>query len=61
MLDHVKNDTLTRTADDFDRTNLTDLERRLISLFRRMCDRDKQQLRRVTEVMVMSYDSDECQ
>lgn len=55
MLDHVEIDCLTSTTDDLDWNNLNDLERRLIWLFRSMNDGDKQQIRRVTEVIVMSY------
>lgn len=59
MLDHVQIDCLTSTTDDLDWSNLNDLERRLIRLFRSMTDGDKQQIRRVTEVIVMSYGSDD--
>ena len=59
MLDHVQIDCLSSTTDDLDWSNLNDLERRLIRLFRSMTDGDKQQIRRVTEVIVMSYGSDD--
>jgi hypothetical protein len=59
MLDHVQIDCLTSTTDDLDWSNLNDLERRLIRLFRSMNDGDKQQVRRVTEVIVMSYGGDD--
>jgi hypothetical protein len=59
MLDHVQIDCLTSTTDDLEWSNLNDLERRLIRLFRSMNDGDKQQVRRVTEVIVMSYGGDE--
>ncbi|OEC65159.1 hypothetical protein A7D21_33345 [Pseudomonas sp. AP19] len=55
MLDHVKIDCLNSTKDDLNLGNLNDLERRLIWLFRSMNDGDKQQVRRVTEVIVKSY------
>jgi hypothetical protein len=61
MLDHVKIDCLNSTEDDLDWGNLNDLERRLIRLFRSMNDGDKQQVRRVTEVIVMSYEVEDRQ
>ncbi|TFY85778.1 hypothetical protein DYL59_24395 [Pseudomonas kairouanensis] len=59
MLDHVQIDCLTSTTDDLDWSNLNDRERRLIRLFRSMNDGDKQKIRRVTEVIVMSYGGDD--
>lgn len=61
MLDHVQIDCFTSATDDLDWSNLNDLERRLIKLFRSMNDGDKQQIRRVTEVIVMSYGGDDRQ
>ncbi|WP_379555833.1 hypothetical protein [Pseudomonas sp. MD332_8] len=55
MLDHVQIDCLTSKNDQPRWDDLNDLERRLIQLFRSMSERDQQQIRRVTEVMVMSY------
>lgn len=55
MLDHVKNDSMALNTKDPHWNDLNDLERRLIELIRSMSERDQQKIRRVTEVMVMSY------
>lgn len=55
MLDHVKNDCMASKTKDLRWNDLNDLERRLIELIRSMSERDQQKIRRVTEVMVMSY------
>lgn len=55
MLDHVKIDYMASKAEDPHWNDLNELERRLIELIRSMSERDQQKIRRVTEVMVMSY------
>lgn len=55
MLDYVKNDSMASKTKDPHWNDLSDLERRLIELIRSMSERDQQKIRRVTEVMVMSY------
>jgi hypothetical protein len=55
MLDHVKIDCMASKTEDPRWNDLNELERRLIELIRSMSERDQQKIRRVTEVMVMSY------
>lgn len=55
MLDHDQVDCMASKNEDPHWNDLNDLERRLIKLIRSMSERDQQKIRRVTEVMVMSY------
>ncbi|MDD1138585.1 hypothetical protein M5G22_13610 [Pseudomonas sp. TNT2022 ID233] len=54
MLDYVVTKADNIGTDTFDWSGLTEVERRLIQLYRRMCERDQEQVRRVTEVFVLS-------
>ena len=52
MLDDVKKDNGAVPIDEFEWHTLSSVERRLIRLYRRLCEQDKKQLRRVTETLV---------
>lgn len=54
MLDYVVTEADNVGTDTFDWSGLTDVERRLIQHYRRMCEKDQQTVRRVTDVIVLS-------
>lgn len=51
MLDDVKNDNGYAKSDEFEWGALSSVERRLVRLYRQLCEQDRKQLRRVTETL----------
>ena len=51
MLDDVKNDDGPVQVDEFEWHTLSSVERRLIRLYRCLCEQDRKQLRRVSETL----------
>lgn len=51
MLDDVKNADRSVPIEGFEWSNLSTVERRLIGLYRQLCEQDRKQLRRVTETL----------
>jgi hypothetical protein len=54
MLDRKKNDHTSFDTTEFDTTELTNIERRLIDLYRRLSHVEKQQVRRVVEILAIN-------
>lgn len=52
MLDDVKNGDGPVQIEGFEWPSLSSVERRLIGLYRQLCEQDRKQLRRVTETLV---------
>lgn len=51
MLDDVKNGSDKVQSDEYEWNSLTKIERKLIRLYRQLCEQDRKQLRRVTETL----------
>lgn len=54
MLDRKKNDHTAFENTEFDITGLTNIERRLIDLYRRLSQVEQQQVRRVAEILAIN-------
>ncbi|MCX2545334.1 MULTISPECIES: hypothetical protein [unclassified Pseudomonas] len=54
MLDRKMNDRTTFEKTEFDTSGLTNIERRLIDLYRRLSQVEQQQVRRVAEILAVN-------
>ncbi|WP_065257754.1 hypothetical protein [Pseudomonas bananamidigenes] len=54
MLDRKMNDRTAFEKTEFDKSGLTNIERRLIDLYRRLSQVEQQQVRRVAEILAVN-------